>query len=380
MSLGLDEFAAAIGVSLPQDSHLMSAVEQLFSTKLPEGWTQHRSSKGSVYYYHEASDSSQVEDPRVTEGRRRIAGLKRGASQHSAGGVHSAQLSISYCSVSPEEVKDMAQHYGVNPRIEYHLLHLVRAAVLTPLPSAWQECIDSSGRTYFYNSILDQSTRRHPVDSYFMPLINKLRQSGGGGGAYPIMAFEAHSSTDDDSRVWVYYDFRNDTLLSKRPADLPAGFEEQQSNSDAEASICDLTAERDENIMQSAGRGRGVYGGTKGGTSPRSAQIQQFLHQVRQDIDAQVNEYKTQNLSSRILDDAKIAKPSKKTEKPQPMPRELVFYSWWFEEGVRRYLALHYEMKTKVSFGSDDVPILFRFILVQHFPASDCFCFHSSSA
>jgi hypothetical protein len=69
---------------------------------------------------------------------------------------------------------------------------------------------------------------------------------------------------------------------------------------------------------------------------------------VRQDINAQVNAYKTQNLSSRIMDDAKIAKPSKRAQKTQPAPRELVFYSWWFEEGVRRYLALHYDMSSNV--------------------------------
>jgi hypothetical protein len=49
MSLGLEEFAAAIGVQLPQDENMMSIVEQLFSSELPEGWTQHRSSKGTVY-------------------------------------------------------------------------------------------------------------------------------------------------------------------------------------------------------------------------------------------------------------------------------------------------------------------------------------------
>ena len=49
MSLQLEEFAAAIGVLLPQDEHLMSVVEHLFSSELPEGWTQHRSSKGTVY-------------------------------------------------------------------------------------------------------------------------------------------------------------------------------------------------------------------------------------------------------------------------------------------------------------------------------------------
>jgi hypothetical protein len=48
---------------------------------------------------------------------------------------------------------------------------------------------------------------------------------------------------------------------------------------------------------------------------------------VRQDINAQVNAYKTQNLSSRIMDDAKITKPSKRAQKTQPAPRELVFYS-----------------------------------------------------
>ena len=204
MSLGLEEFAAAIGVQLPQDEGLMSAVENLFSAELPEGWTQHRSSKGTVYYYNEATDSNQADDPRITEGRRRIMDIKRNAaSVQSAGGSRSLPLSQSYGVVSPEEIKDLARHYGVNPRLEYHLLPLVRAAVLTPMPSGWQECFDSTGRPYFYNASKDQSTRKHPVDLHFMPLINSVRGSGGSGG-YPIMAFETRSAADEESSNWVY--------------------------------------------------------------------------------------------------------------------------------------------------------------------------------
>lgn len=346
MSLGLEEFAAAIGVQLPRDESLMSVVEQLFSCGLPEGWSQHRSSKGAVYYYNEALDHNQAEDPRISEGRRRIMDIKRNASAQSASDSHSLPLTKSYCNISPEEIKDLARHYGVNPRLEYHLLPLVRAAVLTPLPSVWQECLDSTGRPYFYNASADESTRRHPVDSHFIPLINSMRGSGGSGG-YPIMAFETRAELDEENSSWVYFDFRRDILLEKRPVDCPAGFEEQQASDDAAAAITDLSADAAGNDYIAANDGAV---GTRGGkTSPRSQQIHNFLNQVRQDINAQVNAYKTQNLSSRIMDDAKIAKPSKRAQKTAPTPRELVFYSWWFEEGVRRYLALHYDMSSKVS-------------------------------
>ena len=351
MSLQLEEFAAAIGVLLPQDEHLMSVVEHLFSSELPEGWTQHRSSKGTVYYYNESTDSNQAEDPRVTEGRRRIMEMKRTASAQSAGGSRALPLSQSYGVISPEEIKDLARHYGVNPRLEYHLLPLVRAAVLTPLPSGWQECFDSTGRPYFYNASMDQSTRHHPVDAHFIPLIHSMRGSGGSGG-YPIMAFETRSLTEEESGSWVYFDFRSDALLGRRPADCPEGFEEEQAQADATASISDLSANSASDDYYANGADeRGHRGGGRGNKSPRSVQIDKFLQQVRQDINAQVNEYKTQNLSSRIMDDAKIVKASKKTGKAAPQPRELVFYSWWFEEGVRRYLALHYDMKSKVKAG-----------------------------
>jgi hypothetical protein len=346
MSLGLEEFASAIGVQLPQDENLMSVVEQLFSAGLPEGWSQHRSSKGSVYFYNEAMDFNQTEDPRITEGRRRIMEIKRSASGQSAGSANALPLSKKYTSISPEEIKDLARHYGVNPRLEYHLLPLVRAAVLTPLPSEWQECLDSTGRAYFYHAARDESTRRHPVDEHFRPLIKSMR--GAASGGYPIMAFEVLSESDDE-RSWVYFDFRSDSLLGRRPADCPEGFEEEQARADAEAAITDLSAHNSGDDYFTGGGVNSSHGGSNGGkTSPRSLQIQRFLSQVRQDINAQVNEYKTQNLSSRIMDDTKIAKPSKKTEKVPPNPRELVFYSWWFEEGVRRYLALHYDMKSKV--------------------------------
>jgi hypothetical protein len=347
MSLGLEEFATAIGVQLPQDDSLMSVVEQIFSCGLPDGWTQHRSSKGSVYYYNEALDHNQAEDPRISEGRRRIMDIKRNASAQFASESQSLPLSKSYCSISPEEIKDLARHYGVNPRLEYHLLPLVRAAVLTPLPSVWQECLDSTGRPYFYNASMDESTRRHPVDSHFMPLIRSMRGSGGNHG-YPIMAFETISGLDEENRSWAYFDFRRDILLEKRPVDCPIGFEEQQVKDDAVAAVTDLSA-GDKHVAANDS----AIGTHALKTSPRSQQIHNFLNQVRQDINAQVNAYKTQNLSSRIMDDAKIAKPSKLAQKAVPSPRELVFFSWWFEEGVRRYLALHYDMSSKVN-----VPLL----------------------
>jgi hypothetical protein len=350
MSMSLDDFAAAIGVQLPQDERMMSVVEQLFSSGLPDGWTQHHSSMGSVYYYNEALDFNQTEDPRLTEGRRHIMEMKRSASAHSAGGMQSLPFSKSYSNISPEEIKDLARHYGVNPRLEYHLLPLVRAAVLTPLPSVWQECLDSTGRPYFYNASMDQSTRRHPVDAHFVPLINSMRVSGGSSG-YPIMAFETRSVPDDEGggSSWVYFDFRSDTLLSRRPPDCPIGFEEHQREADAQAAISDFSADDGgDDYLAAAGGGDRRGSSNRGKVSPRAVQIQNFLNQVRQDINAQVNEYKTQNLSSRIMDDSKIGKPAKKAEQPEPNPRELLFNSWWFEEGVRRYLELHYDMKTKV--------------------------------
>jgi hypothetical protein len=82
MSLGLplEDFAAAIGVQLPQDDSLMPVAEEMFLCRLPEGWTEHLSSKGTVYFYNEALDVNQAEDPRVTEGRRRILEIKSNAA------------------------------------------------------------------------------------------------------------------------------------------------------------------------------------------------------------------------------------------------------------------------------------------------------------
>jgi hypothetical protein len=135
---------------------------------------------------------------------------------------------------------------GDDPRLEYHLLPLVRTAVLTPLPSVWQECLDSTGRPYFYNASADESTRRYPVDSHFIPLINSMRGTGGSGG-YPIMAFETRAELDEENSSWVYFDFRRDILLVKQPLDCPIGFEEQHARDDAAAAIIDLSADAEGN-------------------------------------------------------------------------------------------------------------------------------------
>lgn len=84
-------------------------------------------------------------------------------------------------------------------------------------------------------------------------------------------------------------------------------------------------------------------------TSPREKLISSFLKSVRDKVNAQVDAYKTQNLSSRMVEAHGFVKDAEVKKKRAPMPAKLVFFSWWFEEGQRRALELTFSMATNVS-------------------------------
>lgn len=61
------------------------------------------------------------------------------------------------------------------------MLWLVRQAFSSPLPAAWSEHEDASGRIYFFNSVTQESSWTHPRDEVFreiIQLIKAIRKEG----------------------------------------------------------------------------------------------------------------------------------------------------------------------------------------------------------
>eukprot|EP00164_Ancoracysta_twista_P001007 GFYU01001314.1.p1 GENE.GFYU01001314.1~~GFYU01001314.1.p1 ORF type:complete len:440 (+),score=122.74 GFYU01001314.1:123-1442(+) len=70
--------------------------------------------------------------------------------------------------VTPEYVKEMASYLGFNPGREFSLLWIAKQAAHAELPPNWKEYEDEDGHPYFYNSVKDMSSRKHPLDNFFM--------------------------------------------------------------------------------------------------------------------------------------------------------------------------------------------------------------------
>ncbi|KAJ1483119.1 hypothetical protein T484DRAFT_2616025 [Baffinella frigidus] len=43
-----------------------------------------------------------------------------------------------------------------------------------------------------------------------------------------------------------------------------------------------------------------------------------------------------------------ISAPKMRPRQPPPTPKRLVFFAWWFEEGVKKYMELRYDMGEKI--------------------------------
>lgn len=70
---------------------------------------------------------------------------------------------------------NMSEFLGICPVSEAYLLWIVEHAIKIPLPQPWVLQVDPKGRNYFYNQLTQESSWKHPLNSYFRMLRNKYR-------------------------------------------------------------------------------------------------------------------------------------------------------------------------------------------------------------
>ena len=56
----------------------------------------------------------------------------------------------------------------------------VRCATPTRLAENWKEVTASDGSVYFYNTLTDESTRKHPLEDYYSALYLRVKNQGAG--------------------------------------------------------------------------------------------------------------------------------------------------------------------------------------------------------
>jgi len=79
--------------------------------------------------------------------------------------------------LTPDQLLDLAEFFGVILPDEAHLMWIVKAAALAPVPEGWRLCADEYSRDLFFASTISfEVTRYHPLDPFFALLIQSERE------------------------------------------------------------------------------------------------------------------------------------------------------------------------------------------------------------
>lgn len=83
------------------------------------------------------------------------------------------------------------------------------------------------------------------------------------------------------------------------------------------------------------------------GLRPSDPKLQKFIREI-EDKKKETGEIK--NWTTEHYEDNKIdlAPPKMRPAPRAPKPKQLIFFSWWFEEGQKKYIELRYHMNDKL--------------------------------
>ena len=248
--------------------HVWIAAEGL-TAPLPAGWTEHEDSDGNLYFYNTQSDHSTREHPLDKHYRQTYLNEKRKKEQLETGDAPdetadkgkkggllgglfgkkkgeeveppprdlelpltddplavapgfgssaptTAEGSEPTLVLVPADIRDMAVYLGIHIRTEADMLWVARESLTAPLPPRWEELEDEAGHPYYYNLVTGNTTRKHPLDHYFVQLVkferwNPERKRHPGGAWMDFV--------DSQGRVY-FYNFENDQTTYDRPANV----------------------------------------------------------------------------------------------------------------------------------------------------------------
>uniref|UniRef100_A0A6T8LZ23 WW domain-containing protein n=1 Tax=Hemiselmis andersenii TaxID=464988 RepID=A0A6T8LZ23_HEMAN len=369
------DLAVYLGIDPRDDADLLWIAEECLAAELPPGWSEHTSSRGDIYFYNADTDESTPKHPledqyRVLfeeEKRKKLkrevtlAQARRSSAEISAADDESAKP----IPISIQEVLQMSEYYGVQPEVETHLLQTVRQAVLAPLPWMYHEVSDSEGSPYYYNSETDESQRPHPLDDFFKGRLQELRDEAEEAGEAVRAEWQVFFSSNG-APVW--YNF----CTSEERTEAPEGM------ADAEGAVKEQAhADRISARLQPFGEppreeGEEVEEGMEGELSqqsidpyegvddkvvqeyaqlldlrPSNPKLQKFVQEL-EERRRTVTQSQTWTTTVPAHDRVDLAPPKMRPPPPAPKPKLLVFFSWWFEEGQKKYIELRYHMNEKV--------------------------------
>lgn len=70
----------------------------------------------------------------------------------------------------------MCAYLGIKPEEDAYVKEVAQMAISAPLPDGWAEEDDDDGSPIFSNNLTGEVLRAHPLDPYFVELINRRRE------------------------------------------------------------------------------------------------------------------------------------------------------------------------------------------------------------
>jgi centrosomal protein CEP164 len=372
------DFAVYLGIDPEREEDLLWIAHECLNAELPTPWTEHTSSRGDVYFYNAETDESVVEHPLEEKYRAMVEDEKRkrltGAQDRAAappshggwsegGGAADLDDSESAVPIAHSEVVDMALYFDVDPAKETWLLQTVREAVLAPLPWMFCEVTDSSGDPYYYNSVTDESQREHPLDKFFQDRLATERDAADDVTANADDAWQVFFSSNGSP---YFHNFATGEEVRDAPDCMSADHVRQQIRRDAASRQAQLlgkpragAGESSESLLgaQMSGdwqdMGEDPYEGIPDeevqqmaemlGLRPSDPKLIKFMRELHA---KKVQGMQGKTWTTEVYDENKVdMQPPKMRPPPKPpSPARLVFYSWWYEEGVKKYMELQYDM------------------------------------
>mmetsp|Transcript_24828 Transcript_24828/g.54095 ORF Transcript_24828/g.54095 Transcript_24828/m.54095 type:complete len:509 (-) Transcript_24828:41-1567(-) len=177
------EVARRLGIDLVFDSDLLYIAEDLLTSPLPEDWEMHRDDNHKAYYHNTITNTTQWAHPLELYYRGLVFMRKEGDQL--------LEEKAKANPPTPQETREMAKYFGINPKEEIYLMPIAKAAVNAPLPPEWEEFEDDDGEVYFISKITKKTSEHHPLDGYFFELINQKRIElhGTENPIYPIKEY-----------------------------------------------------------------------------------------------------------------------------------------------------------------------------------------------
>eukprot|EP01047_Picozoa_sp_COSAG01_P040107 COSAG01_NODE_3356_length_6207_cov_4.313360_1_plen_727_part_00 len=269
------EYAKYLGMNPIYDADLLWIAAEGLTAPLPAGWTEHEDQDGNLYFYNVDTDHStrehpldkhyrqtyhnekrkkellttgQVTDEPEKQKKGKFGGLfskskgeaaeqpppelglphpeeplasaamaPRGGAPSSASAPTTAETGSEPTLVLvPADIRDMAVYLGIHIRTEADMLWIARESLTAPLPPRWEELEDEAGHPYYYNLVTGTTTRKHPLDHYFVQLV-KFERWNPERKRQPAEAWM--DFVDSQGRVY-YYNFSNDQTTYDRPANV----------------------------------------------------------------------------------------------------------------------------------------------------------------